>query len=101
MKIPAGDRAVRYSSSLPGLCLMSPFGMKKSEYTLKLFPQINLTVPDAYKGVLGHQLDPRKGPGPALCNMDTVCSVALTAQNIHRNRARPGNVTRKTSQMKM
>lgn len=99
MKIPAGDRAVRHLSSLPGVCLISPCGMKESECTLRLFPQVNLTVPDAYEGLLGHQLDLRKGPGPALCSV--VCSVTFTAQNTRRNRARPWNTTGKRSQMKM
>jgi len=45
MKIPAGDRAIRYSGSLPRACLISLCGMK-SEFMLRLLPWINLMVPD-------------------------------------------------------
>ena len=64
MTILARDRAVRYSSSLPGLCLISPCGMKESECMLRLFPQINLMVPDwclqswATSSTPGKGLDP-------------------------------------------
>lgn len=62
MKIPAGDSAVRHLSSLPGLCLISPCGMKESECMLRLFPQINLTVPDwCLQGAPGPPARPQEG----------------------------------------